>query len=120
MTGRNADAVAAVTGQPVDPVMRGQADMLKQGYSPEAAGIVRDNATPAERAADIADFQNRTKQVSVDAARAADTAANRAMEKLAAESRHANDVLEAVRQTDDADRIARAKANVENANPTGR
>jgi hypothetical protein len=116
MTGRNADAVATVTGQPIDPVTRAQADMLKQNYSPEASGIVRDNATPAQRAEDIAAFQKKAKQVSVDAARAADVSANKAMEKLAAEARHANDVLDAVRQTGDADRIARAKANVENAN----
>jgi len=116
MTGRNVDAVATVTGQPIDPVTRAQADMLKQNYSPEASGIVRDNATPAQRAEDIAAFQKKAKQVTIDAARAADVSANKAMEKLAAEARHANDVLEAVRQTGDADRIARAKANVENAN----
>lgn len=116
MTGRNADAVATVTGQPIDPTTRAQADMLKQSYSPEASGIVRNNATPAQRAADIAEFQKKAKQVTIDAARAADVSANRAMEKLAAEARHANDVLDAVRQTGDANRIARAKANVENAN----
>ena len=58
MTGRNADAVTQVTGAPGDAATRAQADMLKQGYSPEAAGIVRDNATPQQRAQDIADFQN--------------------------------------------------------------
>jgi hypothetical protein len=45
----------------VDPVTKTQAEMLKQGYSPEAAGIVRDNATPEQRTQDIADFQKRAK-----------------------------------------------------------
>jgi len=116
MTGRNADAIAQVTGQPVDPVTRAQADALKQGYSPEAAGIVRDNATPEQRAQDIADFQKRSKQVSVEAVRAADTHANTQMEKLAGEARHANEVLEATKATGDTARTQRAQAAADAAN----
>jgi hypothetical protein len=116
MTGRNADAVTQVTGAPGDAATRAQADMLKQGYSPEAAGIVRDNATPQERAQDIADFQNRAKQVSVEAAKAADTHANQTMEKLAGDARHANEVLEATKATGDPARTAKAQAQADAAN----
>ena len=116
MTGRNADAVTQVTGAPGDAATRAQADMLKQGYSPEAAGIVRDNATPQERAQDIADFQNRAKQVSVEAARAADTHANQTMEKLAGDARHANEALEATKATGDPVRTAKAQAQADAAN----
>ena len=57
MTARNMDAIEKVTSSAGDPALRRQADMLRKGYSPETAGIVRENATAAERTADIADFQ---------------------------------------------------------------
>lgn len=116
MTGRNADAVTQVTGASVDPVTRQQADLLKQGYSPEAAGIVRDNATPEQRAQDIADFQSRAKQVSVEAAKAADAHAAQTMDKLAGDARHANEVLEATKATGDEARVSRAQAQADAAN----
>lgn len=116
MTGRNADAVTQVTGASVDPVTRQQADLLKQGYSPEAAGIVRDNATPQQRAQDIADFQSRARQVSVEAAKAADVHAGKVMDDLAGKARAANEALESAHASGDPVKVSEAKAQVEAAN----
>ena len=53
MTERNAHEIgkAAQPGETpkIDTRLRDQAQMLKDGFSPEAAGIVRDNATPEQR-----------------------------------------------------------------------
>ena len=100
----------------VDPVTKSQAEMLKQGYSPEAAGIVRDNATPEQRTQDIADFQKRAKGANLDAVRAADTHAASQMDKLAGEVRSANDAFETAKTSGDPAKIAEAKAKVEAAN----
>ena len=121
MTGRNMDATEAVakTGAqtaPVDPVTRQQADMLKQGYSPEAAGIVRENATPEQRTQDIADFQQRAKGANLDAVRAADTHANTQMDKLAGEARTAGEAFETAKAGGDPAKIGEAKAKLDAAN----
>ena len=119
MTGRNLDAIEAVhgtTATPAEPTLRQKADMLKQGYSPEAAGIVRDNATAAERAQDLADFQSKCKQTTVEAVKAADTHAGRTMDKLAGEARQAGDALEAAKSSGDGARIAEAQKRATNAN----
>jgi len=88
MTGRNMNAIAAVNPDTkLDTAFRQQADLLKQGYSPEASGIVRDNATPAERAQDIAAFQDRCRSISVDAVRAANQHVGVRMDGQAATTR---------------------------------
>ena len=115
MTERNVQEIgkAARPGETpkIDPRLRDQAQMLKDGFSPEAAGIVRDNATPEQRAQDIADFQAKSREVSVEAVKAADRFANTRMEELAAEARHANEVLEKTIETGDAQRIETARKN---------
>lgn len=121
MTERNiaeTSKVATSGNQPanVDPVTKSQAEMLKQGYSPEAAGIVRDNATPEQRTQDIADFQKRAKGATIDAVRAADTHAAGQMDKLAGEVRSANDALETAKTSGDPAKVAEARAKVDAAN----
>lgn len=115
MTERNVQEIgkAARPGETprVDPRLRDQAQMLKDGFSPEAAGIVRENATPEQRAQDIADFQAKSREVSVEAVKAADRFANTKMEELATEARHANEVLEKTLETGDASRIETARKN---------
>jgi len=52
-----------------NPELQQQATMLKQRFSPEAAGVVPPNATPAEREAALAAFQRASRNVSTDAFR---------------------------------------------------
>ena len=115
MTERNMTAIKDVTKSAGDPVLRQQAELLKQGYSPESAGIVRENATPEERAADIADFQRRSREAAQDAVRAGDQYASQEMDRLAGETRKANDALQAARESGNCEAMAAAKKNVVSA-----
>lgn len=47
--------------------LKTKADMLKMGYSPEAAGIVPDNATPQQRERSLREFHQQCRQANVQA-----------------------------------------------------
>ncbi len=51
-----------------DPTLRYQCELLKKGYSPEAAGIIRPAATDDQRLLDLANFQSRCKASNREAA----------------------------------------------------
>lgn len=74
MAGRNLEELGRVAPGAADgySTLQQQSRMLKEGYSPEAAGIVRDGATAAERAQDLANFQKQVREVSVQSVRATD------------------------------------------------
>ncbi|MEK6693650.1 MAG: hypothetical protein AABY44_09525, partial [Nitrospirota bacterium] len=47
--------------------LRNKAEMLKKGYSPESAGIVPDNATPAQREKALREFHQQCKEANKQA-----------------------------------------------------
>ncbi len=57
MTSRN-----MANGSVKNADLRNKAEMLKKGYSPEAAGIVPDNATPAQREKALREFHQQCKE----------------------------------------------------------
>lgn len=68
MTQRNMEAGGIPRSDGVGKDLYNQATMVKNGFSPEAAGIVRDNATPTQRAEDIARFLQQGRDVTLQAA----------------------------------------------------
>ena len=77
MTQRNMDA-----GGIRNPRLKAQVDMLKAGYSPEAAGAVPANASPAEKAAAMREFQQQARDVNTEAVRTTQAQANETMARL--------------------------------------
>ena len=115
MTGRNLAEMGQLKPASTQAYesLQQQSKMLKEGYSPEAAGIVRDGATPDQRAQDLADFQKRARQASVESVKATETWADTQTTELRQSAKRAEDTLERLKGSGDAPAIRQAQQTVE-------
>ncbi|HNV02593.1 MAG TPA: hypothetical protein PLE61_00125 [Vicinamibacterales bacterium] len=110
MTQRNMEA-----GGVRNQALEAQVDMLKTGYSPEAAGIVRPNATAAEKAATLGEFQQQCRDVNAQSVRNTQARSAATMEGLQAAARAAEAKLQQARASGNAEAISSARAEVQAA-----
>jgi hypothetical protein len=115
MTGRNLAEMGQLKPASTQAFesLQQQSKMLKEGYSPEAAGIVRDGATPDQRAQDLADFQKRARQASVESVKTTETWADTQTTELSQSAKRAEDTLERLKGSGDAQAIRQAQQAVE-------
>lgn len=111
MAGRNLEELSKLDPQAAAryDTLQQQAKMLKEGYSPEAAGIVRDNATAAERAQDLASFQKEVREMSVSSIKATDAWAEGRAAELGKNVTRAQEMLERAKLGGDAEHVQEVK-----------
>ena len=104
MTQRNMDAGGIRT-----PRLRAQVDMMKAGYSPEAAAVVPANASPAEKAAAMGEFQRQARDVNTEAVKTTQARANETMGQLRDTAAAAEAKLAKARAAGNGDAVAAAR-----------
>ena len=104
MTQRNMDAGGIRNGR-----LKAQVDMMKAGYSPEAAGVVPASASPAEKAAAMGEFQRQARDVNTEAVRTTQARANETMGRLRDTAAAAEAKLTKARAAGNGDAVAAAR-----------
>ena len=92
--------------------LKAQVDMLKAGYSPEAAGVVPANASPAEKAAAMGEFQRQVREVNIEALKTTQARANETLGQLRDAAAAAEGKLARARTAGNGDAIAAARQEV--------
>ena len=91
-----------------NPALERQVDMLKRGYSPEAAGIVPPGGGAADKAKAMSRFQSQVREVNLQAARATQAAADKTLAGLRDAAGRAEAALAQARKGGNAEALARA------------
>ena len=110
MTGRNMEA-----GGVENPTLAEQAKLLKQGYSPESAGVVAPNATDAQVTEQIGKFQQQAHDANIQAAQNTTAEANANGQKLQSTYEQAQTKYQAAQNSGDPEALAQASAELHNA-----
>ncbi len=97
------------------PRLKAQVDMMKAGYSPEAAGVVPANGTPAEKARALGEFQQQAREVNVEAVRNTQAQSARTLERLRSVANAAEARLAQARAGGNPEAISAARAGADAA-----